>query len=459
MLTFKVAVAAILLSTAVLAGYVAQEVVEPAPPVVHDLHMWVEQMEWEIHPGVNTTVWAYCAEGDIVESLYDGPCGVPGPTIRVRAGDQIRLTFDNTHTIDHTVHFHGWHPFEADMNGNAILGEKMVAKAGGTRVVQWTAEPAGSFIYHCHFDTPLHMDMGMYGAYIVEDRKAETPDVESVMVLDEWQIRPGELPRWNGNMPEYNFFTMSGKSFPLTQPIVAQPGDHVRIHMVNAGFEFHAMHLHGYTPYSWEGVAGPEAAFLTDVREIAPGQTVVLDFEADREGAWLFHDHVVPRVTAGSDGTGFGAYPRGMLSVLLVGDEYIDAVVGAVPALIEAARGDVSNPNAGHGEEPTDEDPEPGAPEAEPEGSAVHVDMANFAFQERTLEIAAGTQVSWKNLDGAVHTATDAGGAFDSGDLGTGASFEYRFDTPGTYRIYCKPHAYQDAEGVWQGMVMDVVVA
>ncbi len=450
----------ILLATAALAGC-AGIVSDLEPVKTRHITMWVEEIDWEIHPGVTTPVWAFCAEGDSVEPVHGEACGVPGPTVHVNEGDTIILAFRNDHSIPHTVHFHGWHPYSMDMNGNGALGDAMVANPGETETIKWKAEPAGTFIYHCHFDTPTHMDMGMYGAFIVHDRAEEHPDVEQVMILDEWRI--ADEPVFDGSMPSYNFFTINGKSFPLTQPLIAERGDHVRIHMVNAGYEFHAMHVHGYTPDSWEGVAGRKHAVPTDVREIAPGQSVVLDFKADREGIWLMHDHVVPRVTAGSNGDGFGAYPRGMLTAVVVGQQYVEQLLEVVPALLKAAQGDVA-PAAepahvdGH-ETPSDEANEPAPTDPQPTQPTPRVTslMEGYKFKDARLEIAAGTKVTWVNKDSAFHTVTDAAGAFDSGNINAGKSWTQTFDAPGTYKLYCKPHAYQDA-GEWKGMVMEVVV-
>ncbi len=419
----------------------------------YKISMWVEEMDWEIAPGVTTKVWAFCATGDGVEAPL-GPCSVPGPTIRVRAGDTVELTFTNDHTIPHTVHFHGRHGFQADQTGNHLLGDAFVVDPGESETIRWVADPAGTFIYHCHFDTPTHMEMGMSGAFIVEDRYADKPDVEHVAVLDEWAL--GDLPA-HGNMPAYDYFTISGKSFPLTEPILANVGDRVRIHMVNAGYEFHAMHLHGYVPDAWEGVAGPAHAVPTDVREIAPGQSVVLDFLADREGVWLFHDHVVPRVTAGTDGNSFGAYPRGMLTVLAVGQASTDALLAIAPTLLEAANGD-PGPHTSSGTPADDhEDHAPGST-APPAPAAVTSDMEDFVFKDGRLEIAAGTTVTWVNRDGVAHTVTDAHGSFDSGNIGGGQRWSHAFDTPGEFTIYCKPHAYKQ-DGEWKGMVATVVVS
>ncbi len=432
-----------------LSGCIGSADVEDYTPVVRDITVWVEEMDWTVHPNVVTKIWAFCAEGDGVEPVHgNDPCGVPGPTIHVVKGDTIRLLFKNTHSIPHTIHFHGWHPFASDMNGASLIAGAMIVQPGAEAMITWVAEPAGSFIYHCHFQTPTHMEMGMYGAFIVDDpTERDRPVRDFVVVLDEWAIR--EDPEFVGNVPSYNFFSINGKSFPLTQAWIVRPGDKVRLHIVNAGFEFHAMHLHGYTPDAYEGVAGPAHAVPTDVREVAPGQTVVMDFVASREGVWLFHDHVVPRVTAASDGSGFGAYPRGMLTVLVVGDAYEDALARILPDLLAAAGRDVTDPDAEHTrhghDEPVDEAP------------VATILMKDFAYDKPETRIAAGTTVKWTNKDGTSHTVTSEDGSFDSGEIPGRESWSYTFDVPGTFAYYCVPHAsVRDGERI--GMVATIVV-
>lgn len=436
------------LVTVALAGCLGSSPAAPkgdVEPQVREVRMWVEQMTWTLHPGVNTTVWAFCAEGDGVEPVHDGSCGVPGPTLRVNAGDTVKLTFENTHTMPHTVHFHGWHGFDADMNGNRLVGEGMVVDAGESTTITWTAEPAGSFIYHCHFETPSHMEMGMSGAFIVEDPTRPSPDVDHVMVLDDWAV--GNDTGFQGAHPTYDVFTINGKSFPLTQPILAETGDRVRLHMVNAGFNFRAMHLHGYTPDSWEGVAGPAHAVPTDVRTVAPGQTVVMEFSADREGIWLLHDHVVTTVTALADGSGFGAYPRGMLTVLAVGEEYHQALQDVAPALLAKAQKDARG-GSGH----SDHD------HGSSNGNATVVKMENYVYDPEVLHVEPGTTVTWVNEDSVYHTVTWDDGTVDSGRIEAGGSWSHTFTEPGTFLYHCTPHASQDEDGTWQGMTGKVVV-
>ena len=68
------------------------------------------------------------------------------------------------------------------------------------------------------------------------------------------------------------------------------------------------------------------------------------------------------------------------------------------------------------------------------------VQIHNFAFTPATLEIPAGTTVTWTNLDTVAHTATADDGTFDSGNINPNESFSFQFDTPGTYVYNCSYH-------------------
>jgi plastocyanin len=84
------------------------------------------------------------------------------------------------------------------------------------------------------------------------------------------------------------------------------------------------------------------------------------------------------------------------------------------------------------------------APSAQTQGGAA-VTISNFAFQPASLQIAAGSSVTWTNQDSTAHTVTSDSGAFDSGQLAPGASFTQMFMTPGTYTYHCQIHPFMTA--------------
>lgn len=68
------------------------------------------------------------------------------------------------------------------------------------------------------------------------------------------------------------------------------------------------------------------------------------------------------------------------------------------------------------------------------------VTIQGFAFQPGSIEVTAGTTVTWTNGDPVEHTATASDGSFDSGTLSSGATFSRAFDDEGTFSYGCLIH-------------------
>jgi plastocyanin len=88
---------------------------------------------------------------------------------------------------------------------------------------------------------------------------------------------------------------------------------------------------------------------------------------------------------------------------------------------------------------------------ASPTGGAVRaqesaaVSIVDFAFEPATLEVAAGTTVTWTNNGSAPHTVTADDGSFDSGELAPGASFSFTFESAGSVAYHCNIHPQMTA--------------
>lgn len=76
---------------------------------------------------------------------------------------------------------------------------------------------------------------------------------------------------------------------------------------------------------------------------------------------------------------------------------------------------------------------------------AVEVGIKNFQFVPATLNIPAGTTVTWTNRDDDAHTVKSADRLFASKALDPGQAFSYTFATPGTYKYYCAIHTHMTA--------------
>jgi plastocyanin len=73
--------------------------------------------------------------------------------------------------------------------------------------------------------------------------------------------------------------------------------------------------------------------------------------------------------------------------------------------------------------------------------------MGDKAYSPNPIDVKVGEGVTWTNDDSQIHTATsgaagaaDAGSVFDSGILSPDATFDFVFDTAGTYDYHCTMH-------------------
>ncbi|MHB1475810.1 MAG: multicopper oxidase family protein [Dermatophilaceae bacterium] len=127
-------------------------------------------------PVVNT--WAY---GD----------SVPGPLLRARAGDLLRVQVDNQLPATTSVHWHGI-ALRNDMDGVPGMTQAPI-NAGKSFAYEFTVPDPGTYFYHPH--SGLQIDRGLYGALLVDE--AADPggyDVEWTVVLDDWVDGTGRTP-------------------------------------------------------------------------------------------------------------------------------------------------------------------------------------------------------------------------------------------------------------------------
>jgi plastocyanin len=73
--------------------------------------------------------------------------------------------------------------------------------------------------------------------------------------------------------------------------------------------------------------------------------------------------------------------------------------------------------------------------------SAERVKIVNFAFKPKTIKIAKGTRVKWKNRGTVNHSTTSNKGLWDSGLLAPGETFGRVFKKAGTFKYHCTVHA------------------
>lgn len=166
---------------------------------------------------------------------YDGR--VPGPEIRVRQGDRLRVEVENALPEATTVHWHGLRVPNA-MDGVPHLTQAPIPP-GEVFVYEFDAVDAGTFWYHPHMRSFEQVGRGLYGPLIVEEAEPPRVDREAVWVLDDWRLTPdGEISDDFGNGHDAmhggrvgNTVTINGR-IPDRFPV--RSGERLRLRLVNA---------------------------------------------------------------------------------------------------------------------------------------------------------------------------------------------------------------------------------
>ncbi|MBW8242849.1 MULTISPECIES: multicopper oxidase family protein [Flagellimonas] len=293
---------------------------------------------------------------------------IPGPEIRVDYGDKVRVKFKNKTGINHTIHWHGIYvPWR--MDGVPYVSQLPVMPENEF-IYEFEAKPVGTHFYHCHWGTVMHMQAGMFGSIIVEDPddpiKKQFPyereytlvygahDVNYIRnemnrMLDRMKernylMKEGRFDpeRWavfnnhdqfaesikNGweppyalsrrapaSLPQADWFTVNGKSYPETPYLFIKSGEKIRVRLINAGAEIHNLHLHGHDFWMVADDGIPLShPWKRNTVPLTPGKTFDIIIEGDNRGIWTFHDHDTRKVTNN------GLYPGGNLLALVYED-------------------------------------------------------------------------------------------------------------------------------------------
>ncbi len=274
--------------------------------------------DYEIRPRVPATdggnlapahvdLWAFAcrsASGAFVPYCAPGAePTLPGPLIRVSKGDLMRLTFKNTHEKPHTLHLHGFHRNNVDGVHPVPPHENFL--------IELVANPCGTYVYHCHINTPLHQDRGMYGQFIVDCPASdpESPvDHEFLAVVDE---QPRDWPSLGDDpFPETHEYIINGKAFVPTSvdsnnnlrtirgdgtvvagPMVVHTGETVRIRVSSFGMANHEMELEGHDPEVRQGsnpVLARPGSIAEPPPEVVTNHSLNLTFTAGPPGSYRF---------------------------------------------------------------------------------------------------------------------------------------------------------------------------
>jgi FtsP/CotA-like multicopper oxidase with cupredoxin domain len=166
---------------------------------------------------------------------YDGIA--PGPTLRVKQGEEVRVRIVNELPQPTVVHWHGLRLPNA-MDGVPHLTQ-MPIEPGGSFDYRFVAPDAGTFWYHSHLRSSEQLGRGLYGALIVDEHAAVGVDRDLVLLLDDWRLADsGQIHdsfghpmdgSHAGRMGQY--LTVNGLDF-LDIPV--RKNERLRLRLINA---------------------------------------------------------------------------------------------------------------------------------------------------------------------------------------------------------------------------------
>ncbi|MFA6904448.1 MAG: multicopper oxidase domain-containing protein [Gallionellaceae bacterium] len=217
--------------------------------------------------GKSVSIWGFtdlaAGQGGMTSGAF------PSPPMRVIEGQIIHTALTVNNMWMHTIHHHG---IEPSMENDGV-GHFSHDVTGGTYTYQWKASNAGTYFYHCHTNTPLHAEMGMYGGLIIDPKPLATDpvgtkrafkngpiyDVEAIWACDEidpaWHTLDWAAATCGGDAglnnlnPKYFIITgVDGANSALTQMAVnMRVGQTALVRYICAGFHPQKIDFGGLT--------------------------------------------------------------------------------------------------------------------------------------------------------------------------------------------------------------------
>ena len=226
----------------------------------------------------------------------------PGPRITVTEGDRVRAIFKNNMRESTGIHFHG-QKLPNNMDGVPHVTQDPI-QPGESFTYEFVARTPGSHMYHSHHNATDQVGRGLLGAFIVQPRDP----------ADRYEALYGATQDiiWVSN-DSLGGFTINGRGFPATSPVVATLGEKVVIRFMNEGNMMHPWHLHGMPMrvVARDGYPLGAAAFTCDTLGVNPGERWDVVIDCSEPGAWAFHCHILQHAE-GQDGM------FGMVTALVV---------------------------------------------------------------------------------------------------------------------------------------------
>ncbi len=249
---------------------------------------------------------------------------VPGPVIRVRQGDLVKVTLVNeAEGMPHSIDFHA---------SKIPMNHAMKSIAPGDSLeFEFEATTAGVFMVHC--GTPpvlMHIAQGMYLPIIVDPENGWPTEADKEFVLVQSDFYPkgsvtdstmmeGDWEAMNAATPKYVVF--NGKAFQYKDaPLQVDVGDRVRLFVMNAGpnvrSDFHVVGNIFDRVYPGGNVRQVLEGVQTYMVPTGGGAVMELEFKEgySGEGSYAFVTHAFADANKGAVGVIQVGSPKTMAS-------------------------------------------------------------------------------------------------------------------------------------------------
>ena len=225
------------------------------------------------HPA--TAVWA-----------YNGT--VPGPQLRFRQGEKLRIEVENALPAQTSIHWHGIR-LPNSMDGVPHLTQLPIAAGGGRFVYEFALPDAGTFWYHPHPGDGEQIARGLYGALIVQEREPPVVDRDLVWVLSDWRLdREARVRPDFGNAMDASHAGRIGNTVTLNGAIpdafAVRSGERLRLRLINASSaRIYGLNFEGHQPWVIALDGQPVAPHWFERVVLGPGMRadVILDCIAE----------------------------------------------------------------------------------------------------------------------------------------------------------------------------------
>jgi FtsP/CotA-like multicopper oxidase with cupredoxin domain len=213
------------------------------------------------HPA--TDVWA-----------YNGT--IPGPELRFRQGDRLRIEIENRLPVETTVHWHGIRLPNA-MDGVPGVTQPPIAANSGRFVYEFDLPDAGTYWYHPHLGNPEQVSRGLYGALIVEEREPPAVDRDMVWLLSDWELdREARLDEEFLNPMAASHDGRIGNTVTLNGSVpdsfAVRSGERIRLRLINASSaRIYGLAFEGHAPSLIAFDGQPVSPHTTERVVLGPG--------------------------------------------------------------------------------------------------------------------------------------------------------------------------------------------